>query len=620
MNAPSPPVSPSPATSSAEPGRSAALARAWLRAETRRAGRTTRWPILTGLVAVAAGALQAVLAGAVLARALAALAAALHPPPPIRFPLAGAPAAPAIPALGITAYGQAAAGLPPPPPPHTALWVLLGGFLLAMLVRAAANYASERFAFAAGATARRHLRSDAMARLLAAGPAVLAGQHSGALAAIVMDRIELLDGYFARYLPARTLALVGPALILLVALALDPFAALVLALAGALVPFGMALAGIGAKRATERQFAALSRLQVRFLDRMRGLSTIILAGRAEAEAAALQTAAGDLRRRTMRVLRVAFLSASILDLAAAAALVVLAIHYAQVLAPAGAPAKGVAPAAALGVLLLVAEFFAPLRSLASVYQDGIHARSAAAELIALPPAPPEPVARTVRNVAAQGISVAFEHVNLTRDAARGAVLSDLSFRIPAGETLVLVGPSGSGKSTVIETLLGFHRPQSGRVTLNGADLSDVVPAALSRLTAWVGQRPKLFAGTIAENIRFARPEASEQEVTAAARAAHVSDFAEALPAGLGTRIGEGGFGLSGGQAQRIAIARAFLRNAPLLLLDEPTAHLDPASEALVLDSLRRLAVGRTVILASHSAAAYEFSGRRLHLAAGRVAA
>jgi ATP-binding cassette subfamily C protein CydD len=216
------------------------------------------------------------------------------------------------------------------------------------------------------------------------------------------------------------------------------------------------------------------------------------------------------------------------------------------------------------------------------------------------------------------VTVAFENVRLTWDPTRGPALDGLSFRVPAGEMLVLAGPSGAGKSSVIEILLGFVRPDSGRVTINGADITDLIPQALSRLTAWIGQRPVLFAGTIRENIRFARPEATDQEVAEAARAARVDRFAAALPAGLDTRVGEGGYGLSGGQAQRIAIARAFLKNAPLLLLDEPTAHLDPATEAEVLDSLRRLALGRTVILASHSAAAHAFGGRRLDIRDGRA--
>ena len=188
--------------------------------------------------------------------------------------------------------------------------------------------------------------------------------------------------------------------------------------------------------------------------------------------------------------------------------------------------------------------------------------------------------------------------------------------------MALLGPSGAGKSSVIEILLGFVRPDSGRVTLNGADIADLVPQALSGLTAWVGQRPMLFAGTIRENIRFARPEATDVEVMEAARLARVSEFAADLPMGMETIVGEGGYGLSGGQAQRVAIARAFLKNAALLLLDEPTAHLDPATEQDVLESLRRLAIGRTVILATHSTAAHGFAwggaGRRLDLRDGRA--
>ncbi len=247
----------------------------------------------------------------------------------------------------------------------------------------------------------------------------------------------------------------------------------------------------------------------------------------------------------------------------------------------------------------------------------------------MPPVPPQALAdlpplqapspqREVRTVAARGIAVAFEDVHLTWDPARGPALNGLSFRVPDGETLVLAGPSGAGKSTVIEILLGFVRPDRGRVTINGADITDLVPQALARLTAWIGQRPVLFAGSIRDNIRFARPEATDAEVEEAARNASITEFAAALPDGLDTTVGEGGYGLSGGQAQRVAIARAFLKNAPLLLLDEPTAHLDPATEREVLESLRRLALGRTVILASHSSAAHGFAGRRLDVRDGRA--
>ncbi len=492
---------------------------------------------------------------------------------------------------------------------HRAPWPLLAGFAVLALLRAGVGLWADRAAAAAGASARRRLRTDVLHRLLSAGPTLLRTRHSGDLAGIVVDRIEALDGYFARYVPAAALAVTGPALVVLAVLWRDWGAALILAGCGLLVPFAMALSGLGAAAASRRQFAALSHLQVRFLDRVRGIATIVMYGRAEDEARALGVAADELRRRTMRVLRVAFLSSAALDLAAALALVVLALR---------AAGGGVAPAVALFELLLVAEFFAPLRAFALAYQDRFAAHGAAGALAALPDGPAEAPPLPVRTVAARGVAIAFEDVRFTYDPARGPALDGVSFRVPAGETLVLAGPSGAGKSTVIEILLGFARPDSGWVTLNGADIATLVPQALARLTAWIGQRPVLFAGSIADNIRFARPEATDAEVIEAARAARIDGFAADLPQGLATEIGEGGFGLSGGQAQRVAIARAFLKNAPLLLLDEPTAHLDPTTEAEVLDSLRRLTLGRTVILASHSAAAHAFGGRRLDLREGRA--
>ncbi|HTC07489.1 MAG TPA: thiol reductant ABC exporter subunit CydD [Acetobacteraceae bacterium] len=506
-----------------------------------------------------------------------------------------------------TALGGHGVALPP-----------LIGFGVLALLRAGLGYVAEHAAFQAGAVARRRLRSDALTRLLHAGPALLRTRHSGDLAAIVVDRVEALDGLFSRWVPAATLAVAGPILVALAALWADPLAALVLTLCGLLVPVAMALAGIGAAAASRGQFLALARLQARFLDRVRGVATIVLAGRAEDEAQALAVAAADLGKRTMRVLRVAFLSSAALDLATVAALALLAVHYGIALRV-GTLAQ---PARALFALLLVPEFFAPLRGFAAAYQDRLHATGAAEALIELPPAPEPapPPAKPVRTVAASGVTVAFEDVHLTWDPARGPALDGLSFRVPAGETLVLAGPSGAGKSTVIEILLGFARPDRGRVTLNGADITDLVPQSLNRLTAWIGQRPVLFAGSVRDNIRFARPEATDAEIAEAARVARVSEFADALPEKLDTRVGEGGYGLSGGQAQRVAIARAFLKNAPLLLLDEPTAHLDPATESDVLEGLRRLAIGRTVIMASHSVGSQALRGQRLDIRGGRAAA
>src|SRR5262249_37311270 len=295
-------------------------------------------------------------------------------------------------------------------------------------------------AFNLGAVARRRLRTDALSRLLHAGPTLLRAQHTGELVTTVVERIEALEGLYARWLPAATLAIAGPALVAIAALLASPISALVLLLCGLLVPAAMALAGIGAAAASRSQFQALARLQARFLDRVRGIATIVLYGQAGVEATSLAAAADGIRRRAMRGLRVSFLSSAALDLAAAAAFVLLVVHMAEQFV-AGHLAH---PAIALFVLLLVPEFFAPLRAFAAAYQDRLHAGGAADMLADLPPLPAPAPPRDVRTVSARGITVAFESVHFTWDPARGPALQGLSFRAPAGETLRLARPSGPG--------------------------------------------------------------------------------------------------------------------------------------------------------------------------------
>ena len=316
----------------------------------------------------------------------------------------------------------------------------------------------------------------------------------------------------------------------------------------------------------------MTRLQSRFLDRVRGIATIVLAGRAEDETRKLAQAAEELRVRTMKVLRVAFLSSATIDCAMVTALILLAIMEGRIALT--MQAQGFTPGfehsvtAGLFALLVVPEFFAPLRALALAYQDRAHAQGAASAILDLPEARAVPAPDGARTVQAHGIMLAFDNVSFTWDPARGPALQHISFTVPAGETLVLAGASGSGKSTIMELLLGFIEPDEGRILLNGAPLATIVPDALSRMVSWIGQRPVLFAGTLRDNILFARPDADEEALNAAIRSASVDTFLKDLPDGLETRIGEGGFGLSGGQAQRIAIARAYLKNTPVLLLDE----------------------------------------------------
>ena len=355
-------------------------------------------------------------------------------------------------------------------------------FAAAALARAYTQMQAERQNFELGAAARRRLRGNVLSVLLALGPAGLRGRHSADLAATAVDRVEAMDGFHARWIPATQMALIGPALVGLVALLVDWRSGLILLVAGMFVPFAMAVAGIGAGVAAKRQFVAMTRLQVRFLDRIRGISTIVLAGRAADEARALGAAAKELRERTMRVLRVAFLSSTALDLAAAAALIFIVLRFVPVMHG----ALGLAPVA-LFMVLLVPEFFAPLRGFAVVYGDRMAVEAVADEFSALPPAPEDVPPADIRAVAAHGVTLAFENVGFAWDETRAPVLRDLSFKVGRGEILLLTGASGAGKSTIMDLILGFIAPQDGRVTINGAALETLVPAARTRMLLNPGQ-------------------------------------------------------------------------------------------------------------------------------------
>ena len=490
----------------------------------------------------------------------------------------------------------------------TAGWGMLAGAATLALLQVVLTIAQETTAARAGEAARSGLRRRLFSRLLGETPA---SRPAGEGAALAVDRVEAMDGYFSRWVPAASLAVMAPLAVAFAAAAADPLSGIILFAAGLLVPVGMALSGIGAALASRRQFDALQQLSGRFLDRMRGLPTLVLFRRQEDEAKALEAAAQELRQRTMRVLRMAFLSTGTLELIAAAVLGCLAWRHGN-LAAEGHPA----PVSALFCLLLVPAFFTPFRAFSVAYHERMSAQGAAAALAPILNAE-SPSGLKLEEVP-PSVTLVVDHLSHRPDPARPKAIEDVSFRVLPGETLVLSGPSGSGKSTILKLLMGFSRPEAGRIALNGRDALALAPAELRRMIAYMPQRPVLLRASIRENIRLAKPEADDGAVEAAARAAQVMAFAQDLPEGLDTMIGEGGHGLSGGQRLRVALARAFLRDAPIVLLDEPTAHLDPATEALILDSLRRLCMGRTAIIASHSAALRACFPKVMELQNGRV--
>ncbi|QJD60873.1 thiol reductant ABC exporter subunit CydD [Pseudomonas sp. gcc21] len=488
------------------------------------------------------------------------------------------------------------------------------GLIAAVMVRAVSQAAQEFFGQLASARVRQRVRSELLGEWAAQGPVQLAGRSSATLAYYWVEQVEALDSYFARYLPQQWLALLGPLSILAVVFWLDWLAALFLLIAAPLIPTFMALIGMSAERLSQQHVLEAGRLAGHFLDRVRSLTSLQLFGQVERASTDVAAAAQQYRAVTMRTLRVAFLSSAVLEFFASVAIAVVAMYIGFGLL--GYIDFGPAPQltlfSGLFILLLAPEFFQPLRNLAQFYHDRAAALGAADALVGLSTGvDSEPPHRRAVSTSPRTDSVVVNQVKVGY-SGRSPVLRDVSFCIRRGEVVALVGPSGSGKSTLLSCLAGFIQPQAGEVSLFGQ-----LPGA--EPVAWLGQKPFLIKGSWADNLRLIAPDADVPAMYAALEAAGLNDVLAAQPQGLDTQLGEGGRGLSGGQAQRLALARVWLIDAELVLLDEPTASLDPDSEAEVIEALLALArSGRTLLIATHQPAIVAMANRTLSLRGGRL--
>ena len=493
-----------------------------------------------------------------------------------------------------------------------------------MLVRACITWAGERAGADASERIKRHVRQSLFQRLVQKGPYWSRGKASGELASAVVDQVEALDGFFAKYLPAMAAAAMLPVAFSVVLLPVDVIAGLVLLITAPLIPLFMALVGWGAQGASRRHLRAFARLSGFFADRLRGLSTLKLYGRAQAEAQSVVAASDALRQRTMSVLRIAFLSSAVLEFFAALGVAGVAVYigltYLGFLDVRWSP---LTLQAGLFCLLMAPEVYAPLRQFAAHYHDRATALAAVTQIAVLfdglPQAGSEDSSalRGRPSHAGQGAAVAIGGLRVEAPGRGQPVLADAAFDLAPGEHVALMGPSGVGKSTLIEAIARL-RPAGGDIRIDGLPLAQWDEAALRQRVALIGQRPQLLAGTIADNIRLGRPGATDAQVQDAARRACVLEFTQDLRQGLDTALGSRGHGLSGGQAQRVALARLFLRDPGLILLDEPTAHLDEATQARVLDEILQFSSGRTLVLATHSPAVAARFGRVARVANGRV--
>jgi thiol reductant ABC exporter CydD subunit len=457
------------------------------------------------------------------------------------------------------------------------------------------------------------LRLELVERRLRHRPAALDGAQSAELAATAVQGVDALEAYFARYLPQVVLAMIVPVVVVAWALAIDPIAGLLMLVTLPLVPLFMVLVGVYTDRRTRRRWLALTALAASFADAVRGLPTLRAFNRSAGEAQALAHRSDEYRQATLGTLRVTFLSGAVLDLAATLGVALVAVAVGLRLV-----SGDLALQPGLTVLILAPEVYLPLRALGAQYHasaDGLAVADRLLGLIgepALPPtgqaAPPRPDHAPVR----------LERVTFAYPARAGAVLEELDLELAPRATTALVGPSGAGKSTVASLLLRFADPLEGRVTVGGVDLAQCDPALWRRSIAWVPQRPTLFRGTVAENIALGAPAAGEDRIRAAARAAGAHEFIERLQDGYVTLVGDGGAGLSAGETRRLALARAFAREAPLLILDEPTADLDRESAQIIERAVAQLAGAVTILLVAHDTEFVRQADHVVCLAAGRV--
>jgi len=488
--------------------------------------------------------------------------------------------------------------------------------LLALLFggRAVLAWAFELAGRRAATGVLSQLRLELVEKRLRHEPVALDGVESAEIATLATHGIGPLEAYFGRFLPQVVLALVVPVAVLAWVIAIDVTSALVMLVTLPLVPVFMVVIGRYTERKARARAQALALLATRFLDVVRGLPTLRAYNRSRAQADSLARAGDDYRRTTMQTLRVAFVSGAVLELAATLGIALVAVTIGVRLID-----GNIGFEAGLTVLLLAPELYLPLRAVAAQYHasaDGIAVGERLLELTETTEV--AHVRDRAPATSPNGSIVQLQGVSYGYPARPGRVLDDVDLELLPGETVVLVGSSGSGKSTLASIVLGLLEPSVGRVLRDGVEQEAETLTAWRQHVAWVPQRATLFTGTVADNIRLGDPDADDEHVRAAAGLAGAAAFVSDLPDGYETVVGDGGRPLSAGEAQRIALARAFLRDARLVILDEPTAHLDAVNAEAVTEAMSRLSEGRTLLVIAHRPELAGNADRIVRLEAGRL--
>ena len=474
------------------------------------------------------------------------------------------------------------------------LFLLLLG---AIVLRSGLLWLREVAAQRGAVYVKSELRERLFAHLMRLGPSYARGERTGELVTTTIEGVERLDAYFSRYLPQIALSAFVPLLVAAYILPLDLISAVLLLATAPAIPVLMVLVGSRAEENMRRQWTALSRMGAHFLDVLQGLPTLKIFGRAAAERERVAEVSDEFRQRTLKVLRFAFLSGLVLEFTATVSIALVAVALGMRLW-----AGVISFEPAFLVLLLAPEFYRPLRELGTHRHAGMEGKAAAERIFEIldtpvPVSPGEPGAAA--RPTGRLLSIEFNGVSYTYPGSTRPALSGVNLTLPAGTCTAIVGRSGAGKSTLVNLVMRFVDPESGQIVANGLSITNLSVETWRENLALVPQRPYLFYGSVLDNISMARPGATRGEIERAAQMAGSTEFIERLPRGYDTQIGERGVRLSGGEAQRLAIARAFLKDAPVLIMDESTSSLDPESERLIGIALERLMRERTVLVIAH---------------------
>jgi ATP-binding cassette subfamily C protein CydD len=483
---------------------------------------------------------------------------------------------------------------------HQPLTQLLGALfiLLAVLVlRAAIIWGNEVATNVVSGRVKSELRQRLFTRIFRLGPLYTRRENSAEISNTATDGVEALDAYFTRFFPQVCATAVIPTIILLVVFRFDFLSGIVLLVTWPILPFFMILIGKQANAMTARRWSLLNQLSAHFLDVLQGLTTLKLFGRSRVQEETIRHISERYGDTTMKVLRVAFLSSLVMEMGATISNAIIAVEIGLRLLYGDIPFQP-----AFFILLLTPEFYLPLRSLGSQFHASIESAAGAERIFDILETPLSGDEEKRNELPTKVETLTLQDVHYTyptEDERKQEVLAGVSFQLSVGQKVALVGPSGAGKTTIAHLLLRFMEPSQGTIALNGRPISDLSPQDWRRLVAWQPQNPYVFNTSIAENIRLGNAQATMEQVIEAARNADLHEFIIGLPDGYDTVIGERGARLSGGQVQRLSLARVFLKNAPILILDEATSTLDAESEATVLQMIDRVLPGRIVLIIAH---------------------